>query len=121
MQPKDAIPATRDFPLYLEFLPWLWSHRLFVIYSPIAVWRARLPEGDTTRNEVLRPMKRPLLFAIMAVVAVFALAFAFAVATSPALAAPAYQEARPVIVQPAPDAAVRDVVQIIGTAVHPQL
>jgi hypothetical protein len=60
------------------------------------------------------------LFAIVAVIAVFALAFAFAVATAPAQAAPAAQEARPVIVQPGPDAAVRDVVQIIGTAVHPQ-
>jgi hypothetical protein len=65
-------------------------------------------------------MKRPLLFAIVAVMAVFALALAFAPATAPAQAAPANQEARPVIVQPAPDAAVRDVVQIIGTAVHPQ-
>lgn len=65
-------------------------------------------------------MKRPLLFAIVAVVTVFALAFAFAVVTAPAQAAPVSQEARPVIVQPAPDAAVRDVVQIIGTAVHPQ-
>lgn len=63
-------------------------------------------------------MKRPLMFAILAVLA--ALAFAYAVTAAPALAAPSSQEARPVIVQPGPDAAVQDVVQIIGTAVHPQ-
>jgi hypothetical protein len=63
-------------------------------------------------------MKRPLLFAITAVTA--ALAFAYAFTAVRAAAAPVGQEMRPVIVQPAPDAAVRDVVQIIGTAVHPE-
>jgi hypothetical protein len=61
-------------------------------------------------------MKRPLLFAILAAIA----AFVYGLTLAPALAAPVQQEARPVIVQPAQDAAVRDVVQIIGTAVHPQ-
>lgn len=37
-----------------------------------------------------------------------------------ALAAPLAQEARPVIAQPAQDASVRGIVQIIGTATHPQ-
>jgi hypothetical protein len=63
-------------------------------------------------------MKRPLLFAILAVIA--ALAFAYLATTVPALAAPAAQETRPVIAQPAQDTPVRDVVQIIGTATHPQ-
>ena len=62
-------------------------------------------------------MKRPLPFTILAVMAALVLAY---VVTAPVLAAPASQEARPIIVQPAQDAAVRDVVQIIGTAVHPQ-
>ncbi len=59
-------------------------------------------------------MKRPLLFATLAVFA----ALVFAVL--PALGAPAGQETRPVIAQPGADAAVRDAVQIIGTATHPQ-
>ena len=63
-------------------------------------------------------MKRPLLFAILVVIA--ALTFAYAAFTAPALAAPVAQETRPVIAQPGPDAPVRDVVQIIGTATHPQ-
>jgi hypothetical protein len=61
-------------------------------------------------------MKRPLLFAILAVTAVFA----YALTVAPAFAAPVNQESQPIIVQPAPDAPVRDVVQIIGTAVHPE-
>lgn len=65
-------------------------------------------------------MKRPLLFATLVALAAFTLAFALALVTTPAAAAPVSQDARPVIVQPAQDAAVRDVVQIIGTAVHPQ-
>ncbi len=59
-------------------------------------------------------MKRPLLFATLTVFA----ALVFAVL--PALGAPAAQETQPVIAQPAPDAAVRDAIQIIGTATHPQ-
>jgi hypothetical protein len=58
------------------------------------------------------------LIAIVAVTA--ALAVAYAIAAAPAVAAPVGQETRPIIVQPAQDAAVRDVVQIIGTAVHPE-
>jgi hypothetical protein len=38
----------------------------------------------------------------------------------PAMGAPLQQEPRPVIAQPEQDSAVRSVVQIIGTAVHPQ-
>jgi hypothetical protein len=59
-------------------------------------------------------MRRPLLFATLAVFAVLI------VAVVPALGAPAAQETLPVIAQPATDAAVRDAVQIIGTATHPQ-
>lgn len=65
-------------------------------------------------------MKRPLLLSILAVIAALALATALALTTPPALAAPVGQEARPVIAQPTQDAAVRDVVQIIGTATHPE-
>ena len=39
---------------------------------------------------------------------------------SSAWAAPMAQEQRPVIAQPEPDAVVRGVVQIVGTATHPQ-
>jgi hypothetical protein len=50
----------------------------------------------------------------------FALVVAAVLAAMPALAQPLQQEPRPVIAQPEQDAAVRGVVQIIGTAVHPQ-
>ena len=59
-------------------------------------------------------MKRPLLFATLAVFA------ALVLAVLPALGAPVAQETPPVIAQPAADAAVRDAVQIVGTATHPQ-
>jgi hypothetical protein len=42
------------------------------------------------------------------------------VAVRQALASPTLQEAAPVIAQPAENSAVRDVVQIIGSATHPQ-
>lgn len=57
-------------------------------------------------------MRRPFLFIVLLLVS---LAFG-AVVT----AVPQAQEARPVIAQPAQDAPVRGVVQIVGTAVHPQ-
>lgn len=57
-------------------------------------------------------MRRPLL-------AVFLVMIAFA-AGSRALAAPHNQESKPVIAQPEPDSTVRGVVQIVGTATHPQ-
>ncbi len=57
-------------------------------------------------------MKRPFLFAVL--IATYLL---FA---TMAQAAPAIQEQRPVIAQPAQDSAVRGVVQIVGTATHPQ-
>jgi len=53
-------------------------------------------------------------------VVVIALALAVLALASPGLAAPLRQEPRPTIVQPEQDAAVRGVVQLIGTAVHPQ-
>lgn len=66
-------------------------------------------------------MKRPLLLTLMTALAVTALcAGAFAAAVAPVFGAPAGQEAKPIIAQPAEGAAVRDVVQIIGTATHPQ-
>lgn len=61
-------------------------------------------------------MKRPLLLTILTALAVMA----FVAAVAPAFGAPAGQEARPVIAQPSEGAVVRDVVQIIGTATHPQ-
>jgi hypothetical protein len=63
-------------------------------------------------------MKRPLLLTILTAFAVLAFAAAVAFAAPPA--APAAQEAKPIIAQPAEGAGVRDVVQIIGTATHPQ-
>lgn len=57
-------------------------------------------------------MKRPIFFTVLLLASLLP---AFA-----ALAAPASQEQRPVLVQPAQDAAVRGVVQIVGTATHPQ-
>jgi len=59
-------------------------------------------------------MKRPLLLAILTVLA------ALVLAVLPAFGAPASQETQPVIAQPAPDAAVRDTIQIVGSATHPQ-
>ncbi len=57
-------------------------------------------------------MRRPLFFLI--------LLLAILISGAVALAAPLSQEARPVIAQPVQDAPVRGVVQIVGTAVHPQ-
>ena len=57
-------------------------------------------------------MKRPLV-----VVALSALSLLFVL---PALAAPLAQEQKPTIAEPKADAAVRGVVQIIGSAMHPQ-
>jgi hypothetical protein len=51
---------------------------------------------------------------------ILCLALFVLLAAGQAYAAPAVQEQRPVIAQPAQDAAVRGVVQIVGTAVHPQ-
>lgn len=59
-------------------------------------------------------MKRPLFFIVLALLTAALLPFVVS------LAAPAQQEARPVIVQPTADAAVREVVQVVGTATHPQ-
>lgn len=73
-------------------------------------------------------MKRPLLLTLLTALAVIALVvivafvgptFAPPVHGAPA-GAPAGQEAKPVIAQPGEGAAVRDVVQLIGTATHPQ-
>lgn len=57
-------------------------------------------------------MRRPFLFII--------LLLAILISGAAALAAPQAQEARPVIAQPAQDAPVRGVIQIVGTAIHPQ-
>jgi hypothetical protein len=59
-------------------------------------------------------MKRPsfLLFLIIA--------FAWVGSVSVSVAAPASQEPRPIIVQPQQDTPVRGVVQIVGSATHPQ-
>lgn len=81
-------------------------------------------------------MRRPFVFRLVklfiraglpfAVSVLFPVAVAWlfvAMVARPAVdvwAAPAGQEARPVIAQPPPDAAVRGVVQIVGTATHPQ-
>jgi hypothetical protein len=61
-------------------------------------------------------MKRPLLLTILTACAVMA----FVAAVAPVFGAPAVQEARPIIAQPGEGAVVRDLVQIIGTATHPQ-
>lgn len=61
-------------------------------------------------------MKRPLLLTILTAFAVMA----FVAAVAPVFGAPAGQEARPIIAQPGEGAVVRDVVQIVGTATHPQ-
>ena len=60
-------------------------------------------------------MKRPLVLVLLTLVILGAAALA-----NTALAAPASQEARPIIAQPAQDSAVRGVVQVVGTAVHPE-
>lgn len=57
-------------------------------------------------------MKRPILFAVLVATCLLFAAMA--------QAAPAIQEQRPVIAQPAQDSAVRGVAQIVGTATHPQ-
>lgn len=59
-------------------------------------------------------MRRPVVFAILMICGVLLLA------GLPAFGAPAQQESRPVIAQPTTDEPVRGVVQIIGTATHPQ-
>lgn len=57
-------------------------------------------------------MKRPVFFAVLTAVLLLPAMMA--------LAMPAQQDVRPIIAQPAQDAPVRGVVQIIGTATHPQ-
>jgi hypothetical protein len=57
-------------------------------------------------------MKRPLLLATLVALVLFSFTATFAVLSA--------QEQQPVIVQPAQDSAVRGVVQIVGTATHPQ-
>jgi hypothetical protein len=57
-------------------------------------------------------MKRPLGIAFVAALLLLSIA--------PTLAAPLLQEQRPMLAQPEPDAAVRGVVQMVGTATHPQ-
>jgi hypothetical protein len=61
-------------------------------------------------------MKRPFLFALLALLTLTSVAAALAAPP----AGPALQEQRPVIAQPPPDGAVRGVVQVVGTATHPQ-
>ncbi len=63
-------------------------------------------------------MKRPFL-AVGLLVLVVALALVQGMAPQ-ALAAPRMQDAKPVIAQPEANATVRGVVQIVGTATHPQ-
>ena len=60
-------------------------------------------------------MKRPLFLLLLTCIALF-----WAGSPPVMLAAPAAQEPRPVIAQPAQDAPVRGVVQIVGSATHPQ-
>lgn len=57
-------------------------------------------------------MKRPILMVALLLLALNV--------TAVVLAAPAAQGPKPVITQPEPDAAVRGVVQIVGSATHPQ-
>ena len=57
-------------------------------------------------------MKRPIY--------IVALVLLLTSAAIPVLAAPAIQEQRPLIAQPEQDAAVRGIVQLVGTAVHAQ-
>jgi hypothetical protein len=60
-------------------------------------------------------MKRPLFLFFLTCIALVS-----AGSTLVVLAAPAAQEARPIIAQPAQNAPVRGVVQIVGSATHPQ-
>jgi hypothetical protein len=60
-------------------------------------------------------MKRPFIFLLL----IFS-ALAWAGSALAVLAAPAAQEARPIIAQPAQNAPVRGEVQIVGSATHPQ-
>ena len=60
-------------------------------------------------------MKRPSFFLLL-----ISIVFFWAGSVSVILAAPAAQEPRPVIAQPAQDAPVRGAVQIVGSAVNPQ-
>jgi hypothetical protein len=60
-------------------------------------------------------MKRPLSFLCLILSAL-----SWATLAAGVMAAPVAQEPRPVIAQPAQDAAVRGVVQIVGSATHPQ-
>lgn len=64
-------------------------------------------------------MKRPLLLTLLTALAVIAFIAAFA-SVAPAFGAPETQAGRAVIAQPADGAAVREVVEVIGTATHPQ-
>ncbi len=57
-------------------------------------------------------MKRPLIVAILVTVSL--------IAAGSALAAPLAQEQKPTTAEPKADAAVRGVVQIVGSATHPQ-
>jgi hypothetical protein len=57
-------------------------------------------------------MRRPLFFALLALI--LSLSFAGT------MAAPLAQEQRPVIAQPTADSPVRGVVQVVGTATHPE-
>lgn len=61
-------------------------------------------------------MKRPFLIILLAVLLISSVAGVLAAPP----AAPARQDQPPVIAQPAQDSAVRGVVQIVGTATHPQ-
>jgi hypothetical protein len=60
-------------------------------------------------------MKRPLFLFLLTCIALFSAGSTLAV-----WAAPAAQEARPIIAQPAQNAPVRGDVQIVGSATHPQ-
>jgi hypothetical protein len=60
---------------------------------------------------------RSLIRNVMAAFAGLSLLAIFAI---PVLAAPGAQEPRPVIAQPEQDSAVRGIVQVVGSAVHPQ-
>jgi hypothetical protein len=60
-------------------------------------------------------MKRPLLLFLL-----ICIALVWAGSTLALLAAPIAQEPRPIIAQPAQNAPVRGVVQIVGSATHPQ-
>ena len=65
-------------------------------------------------------MKRPLLLTLLTAFAVVAFIAVVAPVFGAPLPAPSFQEVKPIIAQPSEGAGVRDVVQIIGTATHPQ-